>query len=244
MPCGSNACLIRRMSASTSGVEFETDVPRLGEADAMLAADRALERQHAPEQFRLGVTRPGHGVGVIGLHHQVDVDVAVAHMTETRDRQREPRLEPVDQVEQLRNPALGHDDVVVDLRGRRSPSGPEKFRAGPATVPRVRRRCAHAAPRWRRPPRRRRPRARPRPPPAPPARRPRAAGQPPSPPAPATVPADPRHGFQRLAVHDLHRRRDHARADQPHDGIDGGAHATGTSHAAWPPPAASARAAR
>ena len=53
MPFGSNACLTRSISAIVVGRELEAEILRLREADAVLAGDRAFERDDAFEQLAL-----------------------------------------------------------------------------------------------------------------------------------------------------------------------------------------------
>ncbi len=89
MPCGSNASLTCFISAIVSGVSCMPTVRRLRESDPVLTADRALERDDALEQYALGVVCPARLVGVVRLHHDVDVDVAVADVSEGRNWQRE-----------------------------------------------------------------------------------------------------------------------------------------------------------
>src|SRR5258708_18374777 len=64
------------------GIELERQVLRLGEPDAVFAADRALERHHAFEQGALGVVRAAQLVLVARRDHDVHVDVAVAGVPE------------------------------------------------------------------------------------------------------------------------------------------------------------------
>src|SRR5688500_11151122 len=100
------------------GVQLQVQILGLGEADAVLAADRALERHHPFEQDALRLVGAAHLVVVARRHHDVDVDVAVAGVPETGDAEAEVAFEPLDEGEQLRDPPLGHDHVMVELDRR------------------------------------------------------------------------------------------------------------------------------
>ena len=67
------------------GRQLQADVGRLREADAVLAADRSLEADDALEERAGGGLRAAHLVGVGGIHHDVDVNVAVAGVAEARN---------------------------------------------------------------------------------------------------------------------------------------------------------------
>ena len=121
----------------------------------------------------------------------------------------------VDEREQLGNPPLGHDDVVVELERRDHLAATATARGARATAPAARPRRARAALRSRRPrgsarstrvgflgDRRRR------------RRRLRRAASPPCRPAPASAPAGSvGDGLERIAVDQLERRRHDARPD-------------------------------
>ena len=120
-----------------------------------------------------------------GDHHDVDVDVAVAGMAEARDAQPVGVADAPDQREQLRDAALRHDHVVIELQRRDHLQRQRQLAAHAPQLLRVRLRPSRAGPRSRR--RRRRPLRRGRLLPRPPsASRPlRAAGSRRCPPAPA-----------------------------------------------------------
>ena len=139
MPFGSKACLTRAISAITSGDSSRPRYARFRESDAVLAADRSFERDHAFEELAFGFRRAPHLVGIAGIDHQVDVDVAVAGMAEARDQQPVLATHALDELEELRHAAARHDQVVVDLARRE--------RAQRDTTARG------ALPRWRRAPR-------------------------------------------------------------------------------------------
>ena len=88
MPFGSNAALTRFISAISSGDSSIGRYARLREADAVLAADRAFERDDPLEQLALGLRRAGALLRVVAVDHQVDVDVAVAGVAERGHSQR------------------------------------------------------------------------------------------------------------------------------------------------------------
>src|SRR5512143_3946029 len=72
----------RAHQAKRGGIDFPVNKTALFGADAMLARERAPERQDAQHD---GVERQMgavHFVSVVGVHHQVDVQVAVAGMAE------------------------------------------------------------------------------------------------------------------------------------------------------------------
>ena len=69
------------------GRQLQRQVPRLAEADAVLAGHRAFERDHAFEQRLLGGGDARLDVGIVGVDHDVDVDVAVADVAEGRNQQ-------------------------------------------------------------------------------------------------------------------------------------------------------------
>ena len=118
MPWGSNAAFTRFMRAITSSESSRPMYALLREADAVLAADRPLERHDAFHQRADSLRRARHGLGVGRIHHHVDVDVAVAGVSEARDAQAVFGAEPLDQIDQFRDAAVRHDDVVVQLERR------------------------------------------------------------------------------------------------------------------------------
>src|SRR3954469_10145053 len=83
-------------------IELDRQVLRLGEPNAVLAADRSLERDHTFEEHLLGLVRAAHLVVVPRRDHDVDVDVPVAGVTEARDAQAVIAPEPLDELEELR----------------------------------------------------------------------------------------------------------------------------------------------
>ena len=87
MPSGSKARLTRFISAISSSRQLDRQELRLGEADAVFAADRALERDHAFEERRSASCARAISSASSGVDHDVDVDVAVAGMPEARDAQ-------------------------------------------------------------------------------------------------------------------------------------------------------------
>lgn len=87
----------------------------LAQADAVLARDGPAQLDHAPEdpvQYDLG---PAHLRGVVGIDHQVGVDVAVAEMAEEDHAQVEFGGQAVDEGHHLRDAAARHDNVLIDL---------------------------------------------------------------------------------------------------------------------------------
>ena len=116
MPAGSNAAFTRFMSAIWSAESSIDRYGALGEADAVLAADRSLERHDTLEEQTFGLTRALQFVCVALVHHQIDVNVPISGVTERRDAKTKLAREIAYGIEQLRNSPAWHDDVVVDLQ--------------------------------------------------------------------------------------------------------------------------------
>ena len=136
MPCGSNACLTRFMSAIVSGVSSR---PRYAAFVKPMPCSPLIDPSSATTPLEQLPLRPRARAGArrrsSGGDHDVDVDVAVADVAEARNRQSESRLELVDELEQLRNAALRHDDVVVELERRDRLAATARARAGRARAP-------------------------------------------------------------------------------------------------------------
>ncbi len=136
MPCGSNACLTRFISAISSARQLERQEPRLGEADAVLAADRPLQRDDAFEQHALRLVRALDLVrrrcgSTMMLTWMLPSPAWPKHGM----RSRNCAFEPIDEREQLRDPALRHDDVVVELERRDHLAATATARGGRARAP-------------------------------------------------------------------------------------------------------------
>ena len=95
--------------------------------DAMLAGDNAAQRDHFREKI---VQRGIASARVIGkrlIHHEVDVDVAVARMAETRDGETVPLLQRLGERKKLFEAAARHNDVLVQFGQPRVPQRVGKF---------------------------------------------------------------------------------------------------------------------
>ena len=153
---------------------------------------------------------------IVGRHHDVDVDVAVADVAEARNPQREPRFERRRRARTARGMrAFGTTTSWLNLSGRDdlerrrdlAPHAPEFLALGLGR--------ARAALPSRRPRGRPLRRDRPRPRPARPARPPRSAAARPCRPARARGRPDaPATAVERVAIDQLERRRHDARADR------------------------------
>ena len=136
MPSGSKACLTRFINAISSCDSSIVEEPRLGEADPVLAADRALQRDDAFEQHALRLVR-----ALDLARRRCGSDMMLTWMLPSPAwpnhgiRRPNSRLQPVDQREELRDPALRHDDVVVELERARSSSATATAPGGRATAP-------------------------------------------------------------------------------------------------------------
>src|SRR5262249_17938140 len=95
--------------------QFEREVCRLREPDAVLSAYRSFERDDAGEQKPFGLLRPRLLAGITRRQHQIHVNVSIARMTERSHPQIERSLQLVDRVEQFRHAAARHHDVMIDL---------------------------------------------------------------------------------------------------------------------------------
>ena len=83
----------------------------------MFAGDHAAPRENLREKFieRLLDFRADGWVVVI-RSHDVDVNVAIAGMAESRDGKSVPRLQLARELDQINEPAARHDDVLVQFR--------------------------------------------------------------------------------------------------------------------------------
>jgi signal transduction histidine kinase/ActR/RegA family two-component response regulator len=86
-------------------------------ADAMFARQAAAESQHGFDQRVATGGGAGHFFGVIGMHHQIHMQIAVAGMAETDNGQSMALSKGVDGVDQ-RQARHRHHHILVDLQRR------------------------------------------------------------------------------------------------------------------------------
>ena len=80
--CGSSARLIARITSSAS--PCSSQILQLADADAVLAGARAAEPQRPLHQARVGRFHPRHLLGVVGVDHEDQMEVAVAGVADER----------------------------------------------------------------------------------------------------------------------------------------------------------------
>ena len=104
----------------------------LGQADTVFTRDHSLPGQNLVEQFVEGRITPAFGIGLRKVHHDIDVNVAIAGMAEAGYGQPVFFLEPGRVSKKILQPAPGHRDVLVEL----GQSGiAERIRELPAQLP-------------------------------------------------------------------------------------------------------------
>src|SRR5262245_25718421 len=103
--------------------ELDRQIRGLREADTVLAADRSFERNDALEELSLRLSRSFQFISVALVDHEIDMDVAVARMSERRDTQVILTRQITNRIEQLRNTSTRYDDIVIDLQQSRRAQG-------------------------------------------------------------------------------------------------------------------------
>ncbi len=116
MPCGSRACFTR----AVQGAHFRWRRPAA--TSACLARPMPCSPVIEPPQAMTCAKSSSSAAccapvraGLVVVHHDVGVDVAVAGVAETGDRQAVLLLQPRGEGKQIFQPAAGHDDVLVQL---------------------------------------------------------------------------------------------------------------------------------
>lgn len=85
-----------------------------GDADAVFAADDAAEAEDVAEEIVEGNVCAGALIRVLHVwDHDIDVNVAVAGVTEAGDREAAADLEGGGEFDEVDEPAAGDDDVFV-----------------------------------------------------------------------------------------------------------------------------------
>ncbi len=87
----------------------------LGQADAVLAGDRALPGDDLGKQFVQSPLAAPLGARLVEINHDIGVDVAIPRVAETGDAQAVLALEARGEGEQVFQPAARDDDVLVQL---------------------------------------------------------------------------------------------------------------------------------
>ena len=86
-----------------------------GKADAVFAGDGAAPGDDVPEEVVEGSLAAAAGAGLLEVHHEVGMDVAVAGVAKAGDGETVTALEAGGQGEELFKAAAGHNDVFVEL---------------------------------------------------------------------------------------------------------------------------------
>ena len=140
MPSGSNTAFSCRISASVGGVDRLRHEVALGQADAVLARQRAAQRQRQREHARQrGVRALRPAPASAGSNRMLTCRLPLPAWPKHDDRQREFARQRLHAVDQCRDARHRHHHVLVDLarrqraqrRRQRLARGPQRSRVRP-----------------------------------------------------------------------------------------------------------------
>ncbi len=112
MPSGSKTALSALLPRELGVTQLEPEPRHLDRADAVLAGDRAAEREPQPDDVVERLPRPLEAVGVVVREDDRRVQVAVAGMTADRHEHRAALADRLDAAHELGEAADGHADVL------------------------------------------------------------------------------------------------------------------------------------
>src|SRR6185295_6143832 len=87
----------------------------LGETDAVFAGDDSFPRKHLTKKIVECGAGAGGGAGLTLIDHHVDVDVAVAGVTEAGDWQAVLALQAFGKFKEVLKAAAWHDNVLIEF---------------------------------------------------------------------------------------------------------------------------------
>ena len=105
MPRGSSAVFDPLVKFRTAGESGQRPPGQFGQADAVFAGDDAPQASTCRNRSFSAAWERFCAPGFVGIHHHVDVDVAIARMAETGDRQAVLFLQSLGKGKQILQPA-------------------------------------------------------------------------------------------------------------------------------------------